>query len=186
MSSPQRFLVDRSQLRETRVDADVPDATRALAPGEARLAVGPFALTANNVSYAQTGDTLGYWSFFPAPAGWGCIPVWGFADVVESRAEGVSVGERLYGYLPMATHLVIQPTRVSAGTIVDGAAHRKDLPAVYNQLLRCAADPGYSPEREGVQALLKPLFATAFLIDDFFAEVDFFGAGQVLLSRGSS
>jgi hypothetical protein len=186
MSAPQRFLVRRSNLRETRLETELADATRALAPGEARLAVGPFALTANNVSYAQTGEQLGYWRFFPAPEGWGCIPVWGFADVVESRAEGVSVGERFYGYLPMATHLVIEPTKVTKGTIVDGAAHRRDLPAIYNQLIRCAADPGYRAEREGVQALLKPLFATAFLIDDFFAEADFFGAGQVLLSSASS
>jgi hypothetical protein len=188
MSRPARFLVSRSNLRETRLESggDVADATRALAAGEARLAVGPFALTANNVSYAKTGDQLGYWRFFPAPQGWGCIPVWGFADVVESRAEGGGVGERFYGDQPLAAHHRNPPTKVSKGTIVDGTAHRRELPAIYNQLIRCAEDPAYRPEREGLQALLKPLFATAFLIDDFFAEKDFFGAGQVLLSSASS
>ncbi|NRA84799.1 MAG: DUF2855 family protein [Gammaproteobacteria bacterium] len=28
--------------------------------------VDKFALTANNITYGMTGDTLGYWLFFPA------------------------------------------------------------------------------------------------------------------------
>jgi hypothetical protein len=39
---------------------------------------------------------------------------------------------------------------------------------------------------EARQALLRPLFTTSFLIDDFLAEHDFFGARQVLLSSASS
>ncbi len=186
MSSTQRFLVRRDNLRETRVEDDPPDASCALAEGEARLAIGPFALTANNITYAAFGDVMRYWQFFPAPEGWGCIPVWGFADVSESRAAGVEVGQRLYGYFPMATHLVVQPARIAAHGFVDGAAHRRELPAIYNQLLRCDADPGYRSEREGVQALLRPLFSTSFLVDDFLAEAGFFAARQVLLSSASS
>ncbi len=184
MIQPARFLVRRNNLRETRVEHDPTDATRALAPGEARLEIGPFALTANNVTYAQTGDQLGYWRFFPAPEGWGCIPVWGFASVVESRAEGVAVGERIYGYFPTATHLVIQPARVTPMGFVDGAEHRAALPPVYNQLLRLP--PAHTLEREGVTSLLKPLYATAFLLDDFFAAAGFFTARQLLLSSASS
>ena len=30
------------------------------------------------------------------------MPVWGFATVVQSLHPGVAVGERLYGYWPMA------------------------------------------------------------------------------------
>ena len=36
-----------------------------LAQGQVRLRVERFALTANTVTYATTGDTLGYWDFFP-------------------------------------------------------------------------------------------------------------------------
>ena len=189
MDNPtQRFQVARQDLRRTRLVAD-PDApaARPLADGEARLRIDTFALTANNITYAAFGEAMKYWQFFPTgDAEWGCIPVWGFAEVVESRAEGVAAGERLYGYLPMGTYLVVQPGRASARGFVDASAHRRDLPAVYNQLVRCAADPGYTAGREAQQALLQPLFVTSFLIDDFLAENGFFGAAQLLLSSASS
>ena len=65
-----------------------------------------FALTANNVTYAASGDVLKYWRFFPVDDAWGLTPVWGFGTVTESRAEGVVEGERVYGFLPMASALV--------------------------------------------------------------------------------
>ena len=184
----QRFQVRRSNLRDSRLVAD-PDApgARPLAEGQARLRIDSFALTSNNITYAAFGEAMKYWEFFPAgDAAWGNIPVWGFADVVESRAEGVAVGERCYGYWPMGRYLVVQPARVGKHGFVDGAAHRAALPAVYNQIQRCAADPAYVASQEAQQALLKPLFITSFLIDDFLADNDFFGAQQVLLSSASS
>ena len=102
--------------------------------------------------------------------------MWGFAEVVESRAEGVAVGERCYGYWPMGRYLVVQPARVGKHGFVDGAAHRAALPAVYNQIQRCAADPGYVAAQEAQQALLRPLFITSFLIDDFLDDARCFGA----------
>ncbi|MBL8276733.1 MAG: DUF2855 family protein [Pelomonas sp.] len=184
----QRFEVSRSNLRQSRLvpDPDAPDA-RPLAEGQARLRIDRFALTSNNITYAAFGEAMKYWDFFPTgDATWGCIPVWGFAEVVESRAEGVAVGERLYGYWPMGRYLVVQPARVGRHGFSDGAAHRAGLPAVYNQIQRCAADPAYVAAQEAQQALLKPLFITSFLIDDFLADNGFFGARQVLLSSASS
>ena len=47
-----------------------------------------------------------YWGFFPTgDDAWGHMPVWGFADVVASTVSGVEVGERFYGYFPIASHL---------------------------------------------------------------------------------
>ena len=183
-----RFQVSRTNLRETRFvpDPDAPDA-RPLAEGEARLRIDRFALTSNNITYAAFGEAMKYWSFFPSgDAAWGCIPVWGFAEVVESRAEGVEPGERCYGYWPMGNYLIVQPVRVNAGGFTDGAPHRQDLAAVYNQMLRCRTDPGYQAALEAEQALLRPLFITSFLIDDFLADNGFFGACQILLSSASS
>jgi len=66
------------------------------------------------------------------------------------------------------------------------------LHAVYNQYQRCSADPYYTADSEAVQALLRPLFVTAWLIDDFIADNDFFGTaaggrrGVMLLSSASS
>lgn len=186
IDEPLRLLVHRQNLRETCFAPDT-DAHRPLAEGQARLRIEQFALTANNITYAAFGDAMKYWEFFPTDQPMhGCIPVWGFATVVESRAGGVAVGERCYGYWPMGSHLVVTPVRVDARGFVDGSAHRANLPAVYNHVQFCRADPAYQPANEARQALLRPLFVTSFLIDDFLAEQDFFGAGQVLLSSASS
>jgi hypothetical protein len=186
-----RLLVDKSDLSraELRTLDDVP-----LSAGQVRVAVQRFALTANNITYAAFGDAMHYWDFFPAPdPAWGVIPVWGFGDVVQSLHPGVAVGERLYGYFPMGDQLVLQPQRLSPSGFVDGAAHRAALHGVYNQYLRCNTDPMYSRETEDLQALLRPLFTTSWLIDDFLADNDFFGSagdatrpGVMLLSSASS
>ncbi|MGZ8691002.1 MAG: DUF2855 family protein, partial [Aeromicrobium sp.] len=180
----KRFVVRRDDLRQTRWE-DRP--TDALEDGNVRLRIDAFALTSNNTTYAAFGEAMNYWSFYPTgDPTTGCIPVWGFATVVESRCAGVDVGERIYGFWPISDEAVLQPARVNAGGFVDGAEHRRELHPVYNQYLRCSADPGYVAEREAEQALLRPLFATSFLIDDFLADNQFFGARTVVLSSASS
>jgi hypothetical protein len=112
--------------------------------------------------------------------------VWGFADVVGSRCEGLQAGERLYGYWPMSNYLVVQPEHISAAGFIDASSHRAALPPIYNQYTRVAADPGYDRAREAQLALFRPLFTTAFLLDDFFTESACFGARSVILSSASS
>ena len=158
-----------------------------LADGQVRVHVDRFALTANNITYAAMGEMLEYWRFFPSgEPGWGIVPVWGFGTVAESLHPGVAVGERLYGYWPMATESVLQPHKASSTGFSDGAAHRAGLHPVYNHYLRCSADPFYHPDTEDLQALLRPLFITSWLIDDFLADQGFYGAGTLLLSSASS
>src|SRR4051794_35594423 len=119
--------VRRDDLRSTRVVETVPSP----GAGEALLRTDLFALTANNVTYAAFGAAMRYWDFFPASDdGWGRVPVWGFADVVESGVPGLREGQRIYGYFPMGTHLVVAPERVTDNGFVDGAAHRAALPPV--------------------------------------------------------
>ena len=188
LNTGHRLFINRQHLSGAHLgpDPDAP-ALRPLAAGEARLAVDTFALTANNITYAAFGEAMKYWQFFPAgDAALGCLPVWGFATIAESQCDGLAVGRRVWGYFPAGTHLVVAPAKVSAGGFVDGTAHRRELALVYNQYAFCDADPGWKPEQEGLQAVLKPLFMTAFLIDDFLAENQFFGASQVLLSSASS
>jgi hypothetical protein len=92
----------------------------------------------------------------------------------------------------MASHAVLQPARLSAGAFSDGAPHRAGLHAVYNSYQRVASDPFYTPDSEAAQALLRPLFLTAWLIDDFLADNAFFGSAAdgarplMLLSSASS
>lgn len=177
-------LVKKDDLHQTRLaERTLPP----LADGEVLLAVDRFALTANNISYAVFGEAMAYWQFFPSSEpGWGRVPVWGFANVAASRHAGVTVGERLYGYLPMSSHLLIAPGRISEGVITDAIPHRAALPAIYNHYNRVLKDPSYDPVQEAVQALLRPLFTTAFLIEDFLSDNDHFGANTVVLSSASS
>ena len=191
MTSPSvgatRFLVRKDKLESIQLNNAPP---RALAQGEVRLTVDSFALTSNNITYAAFGEAMQYWYFYPVPeigdGGWGCIPVWGFATVRESLCDGIAVGEKFYGFYPMASEVVLQAVRVAPGGFIDGAAHRRELHVVYNQYMRCHTDPFYSADSEAVQALLRPLFITSFLIDDFLADSDFFGAPVMLLSSASS
>jgi hypothetical protein len=178
------FAITRNDLRQTRWTEVAP---AALPDGHVRLRVDAFALTANNITYAAFGEKMSYWAFFPTgDATTGCIPVWGFAEVVESKHAEVGVGERFYGYYPIADEVLLEPARCNAAGFVDAAPHRRELAAVYNHYVRCAADPAYDAAREAEQALLRPLFTTSFLIDDFFADSAFFDARAVLLSSASS
>ena len=194
-SDTTEFLVRKDQLGTTTVRTTP---TPALADGQVRVGIARFALTSNNITYAAMGDAMQYWQFFPVDAGtdgiaWGRIPVWGFGTVLESRHPDVPAGERLYGYFPMSSAVDLTPAKVSAGSFFDGAPHRGQLHAVYNQYMRCTADPFYTADTEDVQALLRPLFITSWLIDDFLADNDFFGAtadpaqpALLLLSSASS
>jgi len=178
------LLVRQDQLGTTRIESRE---AMPLADGQVRVRVDSFALTSNNITYAAFGDAMNYWQFFPTgEAGWGIVPVWGFGTVVQSLHAGVAVGERLYGYWPMASEAVLQPGKISENGFSDASPHRAALHAVYNQYLRCNTDPFYSPDTEDEQALLRPLFTTSWLIDDFLADNDFFGARTMLLSSASS
>ncbi len=179
------LLVNKADLHQTRVDLnELPEAP--LEAGKVRFAIDSFAMTANNATYAVMGAAMQYWDFFPAEEGWGKVPVWGFADAIESTVDGIAVGDRFYGYWPTATHLVVEPTKVSQRGFTDGAAHRSHLAAVYNNYSKTTSDPSYSADLEPIQSLLRPLFTTSFFIDDYFADNDFFGADTVLISSASS
>jgi len=132
------------------------------------------------------GEAMNYWRFFPADEGWAHLPVWGFADVVASNAEGVPEGTRVFGYLPSASHLVVRPDRASETDFVDVSPHRVDLPAAYNRYLRTDGNEVYEEENEDYEMLLWPLYFTSFLIDDFLDDEGMFGANLALLSSASS
>ncbi|MCG8441343.1 MAG: DUF2855 family protein [Caulobacterales bacterium] len=177
-------IVNKGDLRDVRAEESAP--LPALADGEVDLAVDQFALTANNITYAAFGEAMRYWEFFPRAEGWGCVPVWGFADVVASRAAGVAEGARVYGYFPMSTGLRVRAARAGESGFIDAAPHRAELASVYNSYRFTAGDPHYAREREALQMLLQPLFITGFLIADFLDEADRFGAASVVISSASS
>ncbi len=183
MDTIECFEVRRDDLRTIRLKRDqLPE----LEPGQVLLKVDRFGLTANDITYGVVADMVGYWEFFPAEDGWGRLPGWGFADVAAGDVEGLEPGSRFYGYLPMASHLVVQPVQVSRGGFTDGAAHRADLPGVYNRYRSTSADDRYRPETDDIEVIFAPLFTTSFVLDDYLADNGDFGAARVVLSSASS
>ena len=84
------------------------------------------------------------------------MPVWGYADVIASEAEGVPEGTRVYGYFPSASHLVVSPIAPSETDFVDATPHRQELPAAYNRYLR---DRRQRDVRGGERGLRDPALA---------------------------
>ncbi|HEY6560988.1 MAG TPA: DUF2855 family protein [Polyangiaceae bacterium] len=178
------FIVRRDQLSEFRL---VTQPRAALADGTVELSVDRFAFTANNITYGVVGDLAGYWKFFPTGVDeFGCLPVWGFGTVTRSKHADVREGERFFGYYPMATHLVATPGKVGGAGFTETSPHRAQLPGIYNRYARTTADPAYRPEEEPLLMLYRPLFMTAFFIDDFLFENACFGAEVVVFASASS
>src|SRR5690554_2729506 len=186
MTQIHSLQTDKSDLARTRI---VTQTLGELQAGQALLKIDRLALTTNNITYAAFGDTphLRYWDFFPTDdAAWGHMPAWGFAEVVSTTVEGLEIGERFYGYWPIATHLVVEPVRVTERGFYDGSAHRLELTSAYNQYQRNRTDAAYRPENEDYQMLLRPLFITSFMLADYLEDNGFFGAKRVLVSSASS
>jgi hypothetical protein len=186
VSGTTDIWVTKKDLRTLKVVEAEDLMAKELADGQVVMKVDCFAMTSNNITYAAFGDVMQYWNFFPAEGEWGRVPVWGFGDVVRSECADVPVGERFYGYFPMSTHLLLEPGKVTDYGFIDNAPHRRELVATYNNYTRTASDPSYDPALESEQMVLKPLFATSFILDDFVADNDFFGATSVILGSASS
>lgn len=177
------LAVARDDLAQTSLtEGEVPE----VGEGEALLRVDRVGMTANNVTYAVMGVAMSYWNFFPTEPELGLVPLWGFAEVAESRTDGVEVGTRVYGYLPPASHLLVQPARVDSRGFRDASAHRQPLPSPYNVYALTTADPAYEAERENLQVLYRPLFYTSFMLADQLADNGYFGADVLVLSSASS
>jgi hypothetical protein len=190
--SDANFVVeaDRAKVGETRV---VETELAPLDEGQVRLRVDRFALTANNITYAVMGDMLGYWDFFPTgDQAWGRVPAMGWADVVASAHPEVATGGRYYGWFPQARFVDLTVRTIADGLRDDGP-HRQAHAAVYRRYVETDRDPMY-PQGEGEEladaedrhALLRGLFLTGFLADEFLANDDYFGADAVVVLSASS
>jgi hypothetical protein len=178
------FEIDRTDHSSTRwVDSPAGD----LGPGEIALELQSFALTSNNISYVMAGDSLDYWGFFPAEAPFGRVPVMGHGVVTESNHPDIEVGGRYFGFFPITNrHVVLaQP---SASGFRDVGEHRAKHAAVYRSFdLVTDADPASASADTAHRVLLvRGLFITSWLIDDFLVDNQMFGASQVLVTSASS
>ena len=164
-----------------------------LGAGEVLAKIERFSFTANNVTYGAVGEQIGYWQFFPPHLSandadsdeWGIVPVWGFAEIVASNNPDIQIGERSYGYFPLAEFVKMLPTRVTDERFVDGASHRTELPAVYNSYDRLGTDGG-NATNDNLRALLNPLYGTSFCLVDALQEEAFHNAEQLVILSASS
>lgn len=175
--------VNRKGFRDTKV---VEYAPQPLEDGQLRVSIDKMGLTSNNVSYAVSGDMIGYWKYFPAEGDWGKVPGWAMADVVESRSDEIAVGERLWGFFPMASEVVLTVGKVTSDTFMDASSHRCELPALYNQYRRTQGEPDFMKTLENERCLLFPLFMTSFILYDYLLDNELFGARQIIIGSVSS
>jgi hypothetical protein len=151
------------------------------------LRVEHVALTRNVFTYGATGATLRYWEFWPVDeAGWGCLPAWGVARVIEGDVDGLPVGSRLAGLLPLGSHALLQPEAVTDAALRDGAPHRRGLMAVYQRYRRLPPDASPDQRREEqLGSLLRPLVVLAAVLGDAVLAADPAPTVAVLTSASS-
>jgi hypothetical protein len=183
MSKVTELWVEREDLRETKI---VVDEQRPLEDRQIRVVIDKMGLTANNVSYAVSGEAIGYWKYFPAEGEWGKVPCWAMGDVVESRSDCITAGERLYGFFPMASEVVLTPGHAGDDFFMDATPYRRELPGLYNQYRRVQGEPEFLHSLEDERCLLFPLFITSFVLYDHLIDNAFFGARQVVVGSVSS
>jgi hypothetical protein len=172
------ILVRRDDLGVSEIRVPVPADLR---PGEVRLAVERFGLTANNVSYTQFGDGVApFWQAFPAPPGFGRVPLWSFVRVVESRNADVPVGGRYFGYVPMSSHHVVRAEFTPRG-FLDTSPQRAFLHPWYLTFQRVGAPE----ELDDYRALMRPIFPAAFNLADLVERASADGAKSLIVTSAS-
>lgn len=187
MALGSSLTVDLSDLH--RMDARVSALSDGTDPpdGSALLAIDRFGFSANNVTYATNASALGFWSFFPAPDGTGHIPVWAHLTVLRSAHEGISAGDSFYGLAPMATHLLVSPSKVGPRGFSDDSPNRRGRAPVYNRYLRRGSDPvaAASPS-SALEVLARPQFTTSFLLAIDLGDHSWYGADAIVVTSASS
>ena len=164
------FVIKKSNLQHTSILRHAEP--RDLAPGQLRLKLERFALSANNITYATFGESYEYWSFFPTSQeltkDWGKLPVWAMARVHQSSCAGIDVGERVFGFFPASTEYIAEVGNVRSGAWSEIAGHRANLPSFYNQYVRMGRSPFSSEADECVHIIMYPLFCTSLFACGFF------------------
>jgi hypothetical protein len=178
------FEVRKDSWTETRIFSQ--SMSTQLAPNEVLFKVDRQALTANNISYISAGDSLKYWEFFPTEEGWGRVPGMGWSEVIASAHPDIQVGERVWGFTPFTTHHKILAGKVNQFSLSDVAVHRVGHAPIYCQFDRASSNPVYEQPREDQDSLLRGLFMTSWLVEDFIATNNFFDAQVCSITSASS
>jgi hypothetical protein len=184
-TSIQELWVDKQQINKTRlVNKTVSD--ESLGQGQVLLKIESFGFSANNITYASMGEQMKYWGFFPAEDDWGKVPVWGYGVVVVSNHPEVPVGEKYFGYFPMATHLLITADKVNQFGLRDCSSWRVSNSPVYDNYSRCATDISYKADQEAWDLNFRPLYITSFILDDYLSQIVTKDVDDIVFTSASS
>lgn len=132
-----------------------------LAPGHVRVQPLMLGLAGYNLSYCAMGDLSHWYDAYPLSVfgkvlggtefddqGRYAVPVgWGYMEVVESRVEGLEVGRRMYGMLPMgdvSVDLKLMLSREGEDALywVEVSEHRAEMMALYKLYIVVEGDFG--------------------------------------------
>ena len=118
--SAYTLSLDIDDFRQSRVELQ-PAANEVLVAGEIRVRIDKIAMTANSISYGFAGKSglIRYLDIYPASDGYANLPCWGYGDIVESSHPNITSGDRIYGFLPIASHVTMIPGDVSHGGFTD-------------------------------------------------------------------
>ncbi len=182
------FVFNPNDFRDATFIEEKPLDSSLLQKGEVIIAVDRLALTANTISYGVAGKSglIRYLDSFPTTAPYARMPFWGFGDVVASAHDDIPVGERLYGFYPLSTHILAKIDKVSATTCKDMTPSRDTIPTLYREYTRARAEPGYHPDFDDMQSLLRPVVSTSLLLEQYLARHDFYGSQNVIITSASS
>ena len=162
------FLVDKDDLHRCRIE-EAERARAAGGPGAARRRALRADVEQHHLRDVRRGDVLLEASSRPRRDGAGC-PCGASPTVLESRVAGLEAGTRVFGYLPPSSELLVDSRageRARASSTPPPTARSCRPPTTATP--RVDADPVYDAEHEDAQMLLRPLFFTSWLIDDFLA-----------------
>ncbi|KAJ3319699.1 hypothetical protein HDV06_006115 [Boothiomyces sp. JEL0866] len=149
------------------------------------IQIDRFGFSSNNVTYALFGKAMQYFDFFDTGNGYSHLPIWGLGTIIQSNSDQLKEGEKIYGYFPTASHIVLDPIQISRELF---KVVREQLPAdrvVYNTYYRQNVDPEYSAEYENLMLLFRPLWTTSFFLHDFLL-AKFPHVNSVVISSASS
>ena len=187
-TSPYTLSLDLNDFRQAQV-IDASDYVEAsLLEGEIMVRVDRLALTANSISYGFAGKAglIRYLDIYPATMGLANLPCWGYGDIIASNHPDIAMGNRVYGFLPIATHIRMQPDKVTAGGFTDVRVCRSVVPPFYNEYAFTHAEPGYRRELEDLIMLFRPLFGTSFLMQSYCDDNSFHGASRIIVTSASA
>ncbi|KAM0704131.1 hypothetical protein Q7P35_008364 [Cladosporium inversicolor] len=151
----------------------------ALAPNNIRVQTRLVSLTANNLTYARLGSLAKWWDAFPVSpflpppyndtTTYGIVPVWGYAQILETQIAGLDVGMLLYGFWPSSTlpiDLQLTPTE-PIGHYIDTTPHRQTMWSYYHRYTLAPTSLDLNSPSLAAEIVFKPLFECAHSLNAY-------------------